>query len=113
MSYETIYPLHKATERRSLWLILLLFSYYSYNHFSIHMRTLKNIQNLHERAEELLESAFAIQDDIDAMLRYNVEIAIPNGFTKHSDDKIQVSERSKKRLLESYKRVLTEIIDAI
>jgi hypothetical protein len=77
------------------------------------MRTLKNIQNLHERAEELLESAFAIQDDIDAMLRYNVEIAIPNGFTKHSDDKIQVSERSKKRLLESYKRVLTEIIDAI
>lgn len=77
------------------------------------MRTLKNIQNLHERAEELLALAFDMQSRIDEMLRYNVEVAVPNGFRPHSDDRIDTCQRGKKRLLESYKRVLTEIINAI
>jgi hypothetical protein len=72
---------------------------------------IKQIKELHYKAEALLELANEMQHKIDDMLRYNVEIAAPNGFRKHSEDKIDTCQRGKTRLLESYKRVLTQIIE--
>lgn len=73
---------------------------------------IKQIKELHYKAEALLELANDMQIKIDEMLRYNLEVAMPNGFKNvYSDSKINTCERGKKRLLESYKRILNQIIE--
>lgn len=70
------------------------------------------IQLLHTKAEILLDLARDMQRRIDQMKDTNSKC---NFFLSqiYSDDRIDTCERGKKRLLESYKRVLTQIIETL
>ncbi len=105
---ETIYPVHQTTERRCFWYCLFSINHFINHLFSDDMNTLE-IQNLHERAECLLTLIKHMENRI-ASLKYVDSLM---DFTRPSDDKIDTCERGKKRLLESYKRVLTQIIENI
>lgn len=72
------------------------------------MNTLE-IQNLHERAECLLTLIKHMENRIES-LKYVDSLM---DWTRPSDDKIDTCERGKKRLIESYKRVLNQIIESI
>ena len=63
---------------------------------------MKKIQELHNKAEHLLELARDMERKI-SILKESIY-----GYT---DDYIDTCERGKERLIESYKRVLKQIID--
>lgn len=73
---------------------------------------MKNLINLQEKSSVLLEMANDMQRRIDKMHDTNSQCHF---FVNeiYSDERIETCERGKKRLLESYKRVLTQIIETI
>ena len=71
---------------------------------------MKQIINLHEKAGMLLELANDMQRRINSLKEVD---RMTMGFAKPNYDRIDTCERGKKRLLESYKRVLIEILDTI
>lgn len=68
---------------------------------------MKHIKNLHEKAGMLLELANDMQIRINALKEVD---ELMQGWTKPNDDRIDTCERGKRRLIESYKKVLIEIL---
>jgi hypothetical protein len=72
-----------------------------------HMRNLRKLQ---DQADSLLEMAEDMQRRINSLKDVD---RMTMGFAKPNYDRIDTCERGKKRLLESYKRVLIEILETI
>lgn len=72
---------------------------------------IKEMKRLHERAVALLEAAEDMQERIDTKLKYNTEIAEPNGFTPFTDDEIDTCVRGRDRLMYSHLKVLMQIFN--
>jgi hypothetical protein len=73
------------------------------------MKNLKQITKLTNQAIDLLDLAEQSQTKYESMCRYNVEVAIPNGFTPKTDLVIEFQMVVTKRIMASYFRVINEI----
>jgi hypothetical protein len=62
-----------------------------------------------EKAMDLLDMAKGMQERLDTLLKYNVEVAEPNGFTPHSTDRIDTVRKGAQRLYTSYKLVIKQM----
>ena len=71
---------------------------------------MRKLRKLQDQADVILEMAEDMQRRINALKEVD---EWTKGFMKSNDDRIDTCERGKKRLLESYKRVLTQIIEMI
>lgn len=76
-------------------------------------KQLKEARMLHLRADQLLELCEEAQKKVDAMCRYNVEVAIPNDLTTHSDEDIEFQELVVRRVWRSYKLLINKINENI
>lgn len=72
---------------------------------------IKEMKRLHERAVALLEAAEEMQERIDTKLKYNIEVAEPNGFTPFTDDEIDTCVRGRDRLMYSHLKVISAILE--
>jgi hypothetical protein len=72
-------------------------------------KQLKEALELHEKANQILELCQEAQKKVDSMCRWNVEQAIPNGFTQHSDEEIEFQERVVERIWRSYQVLVHKI----
>jgi len=73
------------------------------------MKNLKQITKLTDQAIDLIGLAQHSHTKYESMCRYNVEVAIPNGFTPKTDLVIEFQMVVTKRTMASYFRVINEI----
>jgi len=62
-----------------------------------------------EKAMDLLDLAKGMQERLETLLRYNVEVAEPNGFRPHSTDRIDTVRKGVQRLYASYKVIIKQM----
>lgn len=74
------------------------------------MKTIKEIETLHEKAQCLLELANDMNNRIDGLREIE---NFTGGFIQVNHERVATCERGYKRIMESYKRVLTEIMESI
>lgn len=72
-------------------------------------KQLKEALELHEKANQVLNLCQEAQKKVDSMNRWNVEMAIPNGFDQHSDEEIEFQERVVERIWRSYQVLVNRI----
>ena len=73
------------------------------------MKNLKQITKLTDQAIDLLDLAQQSHTKYESMCKYNVEVAIPNGFTPKTDLVIESQMVVTKRIMASYFSVINEI----
>ena len=73
------------------------------------MKNLKQITRLTNQAIGLLDLAEQSHTKYESMCKYNVEVAIPNGFTPKTDLVIEFQMVVTKRIMASYFSVINEI----
>lgn len=74
------------------------------------MKTIKEIELLHEKAQCLLELANDMNNRIDGLMEIET---FTGGFIQVNHDRVSTCKRGYNRIMESYKRVLTEIMQSI
>jgi hypothetical protein len=74
-------------------------------------KEIKEMERLHLRAMALLNAAQDMQYRIDAKLKYNAEVAEPNGFTPFDDNEIDTCVRGRDRLMYSHLKVISAILE--
>jgi len=62
-----------------------------------------------EKAMDLLDLARGMQERLDSLLKYNVEVAEPNGFRPHSTERIDTVRKGVQRLYTSYKLIIKQM----
>ena len=73
------------------------------------MKNIKQLSKLTNQAIDLLDLAQQSNQKYESMCRYNVEVAIPNGFKPKTDLVIEFQMVVTKRIMASYFRVIDEI----
>ena len=71
----------------------------------------KKSVELLEASQSLLNLAKASEDKRVRMLKYNNEVAVPNGFKEHSDVEIEFQQKVTERILNSYRKTLNLLIE--
>ena len=71
---------------------------------------MKTRVELHETALSLISLIEAAEKQRTEMLRYNVEVAEPNGFRTWTDEELEFKCRVIVRLERSYNNVLKELV---